>query len=395
MVLVAAAICPPTFADTATTIIYPFTGTKVSAEDAQLLTTKLKNILEQQGASYISAPEWHDGAKVLPSECVNRETAGTVKTISGAPCVVWGSIGEINDTYICSVYRLAAGTPEDRYEVFQEEVTGDLSDVLKYSIYNIAMKMTGQPDKVLVKPLPPPISQPTGATDLPVVSTPGQGFGELTINIDDDNAELFLDGKPVRSGDITLRMPAGMHRVTAKNAHATKTEVVEVINNEKSTLSLNLDENERNVRFFMGFDASWMLGAGIEFGPSHTVGLEIKKKHLLALDYYWGFEVFQSTIFGGGASYLYTFNVNDIFLARLGGGMGFWFESYWNYDEYYSTSQYPYEDYYSWDAMYFGGPQVRLEIGYKSVYFTMLDARLLIGPERVKVMLNSGISFRL
>ncbi|MBN1575128.1 MAG: hypothetical protein JW913_01150 [Chitinispirillaceae bacterium] len=392
-----AVACPLDSADTASTIIYRFTGVNLSGPDAQLLTTKLKNMLEQvNGGSYLNAAEWEDSAKALPAECATRATADSVTKIAGAQKVVWGTIGKINDTYMCSVYRLTAAPPGNRYEVFQEEITGDLSDVLKYSIHNIAMKMTGQPDKVIMKPLPQPVPQPSELKiPPPAAAAAGKGRGRLSIQIDDDDAKLYLDGKPISSGDIELRVPAGMHRITAKNDDNTKTEFVEVFNNEQSMISLSLDENKRNVRFFMGFDASWMVGSGIEFGPSHTVGLEIKKKHLIALDYYWGFHFFDSEIFGGGINYMFTFNVKDIFLARLGGGMGFWYEQGWDYNDYYEDYYGSYYNEYFWDAFYFGGPKVRLEVGYKYVFFTVLDAQCLIGPEDVKVMLNSGISFRL
>ena len=236
----------------------------------------------------------------------------------------------------------------------------------------------GQPDHAITKEI--------HQSDMPA---PSSGWVKITVNSDD--IKLFIDGESYGKGNKEVQLPAGVHKIVAKTETSWQTELVEVFKNDISSISFDLDsQDSRNVRFFMSFDASWMLGDGIEFGPSHMVGLEIQKKHLIALNYYWGLPVFSEEIYGGGVQYMYTFNIHDIFLVRLGGGAGFWYEWHddWDYyDDYYDD----YDNY--WENFYFGGPKVRFEVGYKHVYFVIADATCLLGTS-VKAMLTSGISFR-
>lgn len=223
-----------------------------------------------------------------------------------------------------------------------------------------------------------------------------ESFGWVKVTMEDENVRLFVDGEFVGKGSRELKLPIGVHRIMAKSADDSETELVTVYENDVTRVEFDVEEDTggRNVRFYMGFDGSWMLGDEAEFGPSHIVGIEIAEKHLVALNYYWGLKVFSGLMFGGGGNYLFTFNVHDVFLARLGAVAGFWLEEISYYDSYYSSGYY----YSNWgyrENIYFGGPKVRIEVGFRKVYFTGLDATLLLGPDGPKALLNTGISFRL
>jgi len=375
-------------------------------------------MLEQWGdMRFVWATEWTDSTHGIPGECTSADAAEKVLETTDAQTVVWGTVGQVGDTYLCSVYRISREAPADdryeggplapgafsannrdtetaadkRYEIFQEEIRGGVSDVLKYAIHNLAMKLVRRPDKVIQKPDMSVSQRAVVPSHSAPASTQAAGMGWIRIQVKDDNVKLFLDGEPVGKGNKELEVPVGVHRITAKTQEESESQLVEVYKNDISSISFDIGGVVSRSRFFMAFDASIMLGEGVEYGPSHMVGIEIQGKHLVAINYYWGV-VSHNAILGGGFQYLYTFNVHDIFLARLGAGAGFWFEEYiymyWDpaYDDYIDGLS---------QEMYFGGPKARLEVGYKKVYFTIVDATLLLGTNTPKAMLNCGISFRL
>lgn len=373
-------------------IIYDFSTTNIPTSDAHILTLKFKNLVEQQGLLLTFASDLKNSVDSLPIECNNIEVAKKIRAITNSNLLFWGNIGKIDNTYICSVYKLSSLDSNDIYEVFQEEISGQLSDVLKYAIQNLAMKVTGHTESLIKKPETVVAVQPSSQVNVEQKSTQNVSKGWLKINLKNGNVKVFIDGESVGRGSQEIELPIGVHKIVAKTENETQSKLIEIFKNDISVIEFDFDsdDGDRNPRFFMSFDASWMLGDAIEFGPSHTIGIEIKKHHLIALNYYWGLAVFSEYIFGGGAQYMYTFNVRDIFLARFGGCTGFWLE--YGYNQYYNSS-YGWEDDY-WETMYFGGPRIRLEVGYKHVYFTIVDATLLIGEAEPKAMLNSGISFR-
>jgi hypothetical protein len=213
-------------------------------------------------------------------------------------------------------------------------------------------------------------------------------YGWLRVNVPAKNVAIFDNGIPVGNGSIKIQLRVGIHKIVAKAAMRTMTEKVEIFEDDVSTASFDIcDEDTRNMRFFMGIEAGWMLGKNLEFGPSHIVGIEVGKKHLLALSFNWGLEYSNTCMYGGGVNYLYTANAKDIFIARIGVVGGFWMEKT------YIQDSYPYYGYSSYEDYFFGGPRIRLEVGYKHVYLTLMDATLLLGTS-IKPIFNPGISFR-
>lgn len=376
-------------------LLFDFVGPNVTTEESRILTIKLKNVLEQNSGFTITPfSDLPDSQQAIPRTCKSQNEADKIIASTDFDIIIWTEVGKIQQTYLTSAYLVKSVNGKSNYSSFQDEVNGKLSDVLSHSIYNIAMRIVDKPDKVL---LDAPSAEKTSISENEDTDIARSGansdYGWIKVAVPSSQIRVFIDGEPVGSGNCDRKVAVGIHRVVAKNEREMKTDLVEVFKGDISSVSFDIGGNSdgRTVRFFMGFDASWMLGAGIEFGPSHIVGLEIDKKHLLAINYYWGVPVFHEEIYGGGFNYMYTFNVHDVFLARLGGVAGFWWEWHYDYSYYYST--YDYDD--SWEALYFGGPKLRLEVGYKKVFFTIVDATLLLGTDGPKAMLNSGISFRL
>jgi hypothetical protein len=217
--------------------------------------------------------------------------------------------------------------------------------------------------------------------------------GRLQVFVDNDDVGVYVNEKIHGNGDQKIELPCGTHRITVRDGKSTKSEIVHIFENDNQELIINLGFI-RKVRFTMSFDAAWMLGKNVEFGPSHSFGFKIFDKHYVGLNYYWGIGIWDDAyIFGGGLTYTHAFNVKNIFIAEYGAIAGFWYEYEYNND-YYGSSYYYNNDTNNGEEenFYFGGPKVRLRIGYKYVYF-MLEPTLLIGPGNFKAALNSGFSF--
>lgn len=378
-------------------LLYPLEGENLSSENSRDLTLKLTDLLQNEVRVRIAHPESvaESFPGELPLRCDDLQTANTAKKVTGITTIIWGDVELTGGVYRVTIQAVSGR--DNQHSVFIEEIEGDIFEVATYAIHNVVMKMAGRPEDVR-----DPSDRGAAVTSFPLAGgnrNVGRK-GVVRIVPSTQDAKIYFDGKLVGSGSMDLGATVGTHRVTAKTAKDSRTELIEVFENEVTPVSLEVGAG-RSTYFFMGFDASWMLGEGKEFGPSHIVGFEIRKKHLVAINYYWGLPVFYSMMFGGGVQYLYTFNHRDRFLARLGGGAGFWWESGSYYYGYSEDCYDPYYGYYDCgnegysDALYFGGPKVRLELGGGKVFFTILDATMLIGPTRAKLLLNSGISFRL
>ncbi len=367
-------------------VLYDFSGTGLSKEDASVLTLKLKNALEADwGKHVIRAAE--SGTK-LPAECNNTETAKKAGFLSGAPLIFWGNVGRIGKTYMTSVYLYDANNPEKRYTLFQEEVDGELSDVLRTSIVRIAARIMGRPIPGAQVALPAALTPvPAVATSAPQAMT--QDSGWVNILVTGKRSDLFLDNHQLSKGITRVKTTVGSHRVSAVAGRMTRMDTVEVAKDGLVNAEIDMREPVRAAKLRLSAQGTNMIGERYVFGPTLEVGLILKGRHILGVMANAGFEGDDnSTMIGGGLVYLISLNVHNVFIANFGATSGFWEET-WE-DEYYYSRNYYYDTVHE---EYFGGPKLSLEVGYKHVFFNFLDATCLLGSD-IKLLLGSGITLR-
>jgi hypothetical protein len=151
------------------------------------------------------------------------------------------------------------------------------------------------------------------------------------------------------------------------------------------------------------FEPSWTQGNGeMLYGLSAALGLKVRR-HLWSLnfgvcggayyDYSSSYDIEEHrSIIGGGIGYsYYVLSLKNILNIGIGGTAGFWEyqfkRRYYNTADINSTPQNLYNEEY-----FFGGPQVRLEIGY-GILHVFARETLLLGSD-VAFMHNYGLVFK-
>lgn len=147
----------------------------VTPSEAKTLTNKLRGELLATGKFTVIERGQMD--EVLKEQgfqqtgCTSQECVVQVGQLLGVKSIVAGSIGKVGKIYVISL-RLIDVAKGNILKNPDEETEGDLADVLRVGIHNVARKMADlEPDRAVVAPpapavaapLPPPAASPPPA----------------------------------------------------------------------------------------------------------------------------------------------------------------------------------------------------------------------------------------
>jgi len=128
-----------------TVAVLDFIGKGVSAEEASVLTDKLRGELVNSGTVQViergAMDEILREQGFQQSGCTSNECIVEVGQLIGVRFMVAGSIGKIEKTFLLSVRLINVATSRIEKNV-QREITGTLTDVLKDAIAEVAAELT-------------------------------------------------------------------------------------------------------------------------------------------------------------------------------------------------------------------------------------------------------------
>jgi hypothetical protein len=130
-----------------TVAVLDFTGKGVSAEEASVLTDKLRGELMNSGRVQLiergAMDEILKEQGFQQSGCTSNECIVEAGQLMGVQYMAAGSIGKIEKTFLLSVRFINVQTSKIEKNV-QREITGTLTDVLKTAIAEVAKELTSQ-----------------------------------------------------------------------------------------------------------------------------------------------------------------------------------------------------------------------------------------------------------
>jgi len=139
-----------------TVAVLDFIGKGVSAEEASVLTDKLRGELVNSGTVQViergAMDEILREQGFQQSGCTSNECIVEVGQLIGVRFMVAGSIGKIEKTFLLSVRLINVATSKIEKNV-QREITGTLTDVLKDAIAEVAAELTAS--ETSPEPQPP------------------------------------------------------------------------------------------------------------------------------------------------------------------------------------------------------------------------------------------------
>jgi TolB-like protein len=337
--------------------------------------------------------------------CTDEECLVKMGQMLGVEYLVSGSIGRLGSLLMCN-FRVISVVSGKVTQVVSRDISGGIEGVVN-ELKSVAFELVGEKRTAdaLKKNVPKPVVKKAVDTQ-PESGGEPEGEAVLEINTYPEDAEIFVDNESRGTGDMKLTLSAGIHKIYAqKDGKKTDVETVSLQEGAVEDIRVRL---ERPVRFSLATDFSLMLGRAKEIGPSLLLGLKIKN-HFVGLNYFWGVEYIDldsdyysdgrdmgenydkyAYLFGGGFLYHYVFNLANVLLVSPGVTVGFWYEEI-GFEYYDYNYNYDYDNSDKHEDFYFGGPRVRLQIGYKYVYLNF-DATLLIGSGGIKPLLNPGIA---
>lgn len=227
---------------------------------------------------------------------------------------------------------------------------------------------------------------------------PSTKTGALHVIVHPKTARIFINSQEVATGTTIVRdLAPGKYSLYITDGNNSEEQVVSVVSNDVRKVEVKLG---RYVYFNVtsSFSNIWAHGVSSK-GPSLDIGLKMGKQYF-GLNYHWDFldnyasddwwepdstspsRQTKGETFGGAAFQWYydVYEIPNILYLSPGFCSGFWYnwtrKSRLNFD---SISDYwYYDDYFSQDDYLFGGPSVRVSVGYKSA-FVNCSYTLLLG----------------
>lgn len=264
-------------------------------DERRVLTLKLKNTIESTSEMFVTLwSDLPDSLRVGQFICKNKNDATNILKQSEYDVVIWGEIGSVDSVFLTSIYLVKKDTGSTiLYNVYQDEVNGTLADVLKYSLYNISMEITGKKENKIHKYNSNTINSNQGSEVRMGTATPlDSGF--LIVKVPSERIRVYINSTFAGYGNVTIKVNTGVNHVSAKNnSSEVKTKSTEVFKNDTSYITFGIDSfpDEKTIKFFMGFDASWMNGLGDRIWAQSYCRTRIKKEisfsNKLLLGYSW------------------------------------------------------------------------------------------------------------
>jgi hypothetical protein len=213
---------------------------------------------------------------------------------------------------------------------------------------------------------------------------PSVKTGSLHLDIKPRDALVYLNGKKVCTDCILDTCPVGQYEIFGKYGDHSQTATVFVLAGTMRTVSMEL---ERKTWFNVtsSFSQIWTHRVR-SYGPSLDLGIQHKKDYY-GINYHWN--VFQSyydyepyynprnessaMLLGGAAFQFYrtVYSYGDYIDIDAGFGTGFYYSDVYMYVGPDTTdSPYYYENYRYFTDFFFGGPSVRVGLGFQPIYAT-------------------------
>ena len=330
----------------------------VSAGEASLLTDRLRieifnsglaNLMEREQMQEVLTEQGfqHSGA------CTDDACLVEMGQLLGVERMISGSVGRLGKTLVMLNMRVIDVRTGRLVGVVAKDIRGEIEEVVAH-LPALGRELLG------------------GGIVAP-------GAPEATSEASPPPAESELPAHAVASGDIVTVQRQDVPGTDSQNGQA-----------------------QRRVRLYLAMDISGMFIEHRYLGFSPTLGIEIQRRHLIAL--HTNLASKQSDDFerlfmlGGGLEYLHSLVIGEKIVPRLGIIAGFWNEFPDELDNSF------YDDY---EANYWGGPRFRLDLGTSRVCFTPLDVTALLGARwtswgfgnedsfAVKMIFSAGIALRL
>jgi TolB-like protein len=390
LILIALILTSTLFSEQKNVAILPFDAVGVSEQESQVLTNKLgsemvklgtyaildrsemKNILKEQGFQQ--------------SGCTSSECAIEVGQILGVAYMVSGSIGKLEDIYYVEIKLIDVTTSKILKNV-DRSVEGGLKNVLIQAIPQIAAELSGKavttPQKEVLQPY-----QQNAYNGRPISNS------TVKISTYNKGSWIYVNGERVGKNEVVILLEKGDYKITeredgSKNVLYSEDVFVNGMSSEKVELGGDLVEfcvaPSLAVPTSGGEDVSAFAAIGFHMGWS------IRRSNYLGYNFHINLPEYESGeeqdnfYIGGFFTYLKEWDIKRILKLGAGVSAGFRYieidkysdsysssnsydpyNSYDSYNSYYSSS-YNYIDYYRYE---WGGPTVRMGIGYKKVFFT-------------------------
>jgi hypothetical protein len=310
-------------------------GKGISAQEASVLTDKLRGELINTGKFQVIERSMMD--QILKEQgfqqtgCTSNECAVQIGQLIGVTQMIAGSVGKIESTYLISIRLIDVATGKIAKNV-QQEVTGTLTEVLKKSIPQIALEMAG----VELKPsVDTTAKQPAPSTTDPVSVTPAATRVEKKT-------------KPVAAGKNSIVVGGGYTAAIGWMHFSAGTQTIPA--------------HGGNLRFGIMFKNKNYLGL------EGTVAVGQNKVTEAPFGYSYGFV--HSVLIGAGIVYYYEGLVfSDILTLAPGLIAGFWSTT----DKFDTTGG-------QHTAMEFGGVKLKIKVG-RNVFHWFADGVCVAGPE--------------
>ena len=342
---------------------------------SELFKTETFTVVERQRMNEILVEQGFQQTGCTSSECAVE--AGQLLNVR---YIIVGSIDKVGNIFSANVRMINVTTGKIERDVTDDCKGCSIDDVMLSTIHKVARGLAG---------LAPDTTAATEQRERENVITPLAGT--LTIKTKPENVSVFINNKEYGKGKTTLKdIPPGKYNILGKlEGYKDKQLSVDIRAGQTETITLSLSKPRK-----FKFSISGGVGASFikisSFTSNFNVGISLKKI-LMELNFFTGIVPSEHTINdttylkadhrGGGATVYYQLiNLNDILLISPGVSLGFWKFLYEN--EYIPDS----EDESFWQI---GGPKVRFQLGYKTIFF-YTDYFLLIGNS-IDNQINGGI----
>jgi TolB-like protein len=319
--------------------------------------------------------------------CTTDQCAVETGQLLGVKYMVVGSIGLVGHTYTLAGRLIDVSTGK---------MVATANVDCKCEIDDVLSRSTGELSKQLVQSFS---TVQNNSPSLAINSTPRiVETGSLKIVSKPAGASVFVNDSArgttpmkldnLKSGQYRLRLELQGYNSDSDNVKVSTGDTVEKNYALKARVSERfVPRITRPVHFAMAFAFSQKLAGPYLYtdGFSSSLGLKIHAKNFIGIGLSvqlsnGGFATGKDQLFSGSVIYTYAFTVKDIFIAEFGGTLGIWYEAMSEG----STQGTVFQEYY-------GGPKIRLQIGYKHAYL-FVEPTLLIDTNALLVF-DSGISF--
>ncbi|MDD5675192.1 MAG: CsgG/HfaB family protein, partial [Chitinivibrionales bacterium] len=325
--------------------------------------------------------------------CTSQECAVEVGQLIGVNKMIAGSIGKVGRTYLLSVRLIDVATGEILNTV-EEQVKGEIDDMLSSGVGNVARKLAYSvtakaPEKNTGKENP--------------VERPAKKYGSLRIESRPSEAQLSLDDSiSGKTPFVNNQLSTGVHalkielpgyvpitdRISIEGAKVTH-KVYALEHTQAWRDSVKLAEKSSNIPFKYQYAAG--ASYAMTIGKINTMGVALSFG-TKAQDFCLGIQGSYSSgqgnndsgvqtkrTFAGGGLFAYyeKLNAGDVLKFEPGITGGFWQIA----DQTNAISQ----NYY-----FFGGPAIKLQIGYKYIFLTD-ELTALFNLSMVSIRNNAGV----